>query len=349
MPLCSCGVIPVATSMYKRGATKGATLSFLISTPQTGIDSILITLNQMGFQFAIIRPIIALITGVIGGIIGDWGGNQDYQTTKKINHSHESKTFIDGLKYAFITLPQDLMSPFIKGLMISGLISVLLPEGFFMKNDLTGITGMIVIALASIPMYVCATASVPIAMALIVKGGLEPGAAFVFLMAGPATNAATISVILNALGKKIVYIYIAVIFVSSIIFGLLINQYEQFITFPDLTHNHSHNMFWKLFSDISVFIMLIISWYTIIIKLFIKKDVDQETSTLERADLTLIIKGMTCNHCKETAKNAIEDCHGVDKVSIDLESGKAILTGSKIDEKEIMSSINDVGFSASKL
>ena len=79
MPLCSCGVIPVATSMYKRGATKGATLSFLISTPQTGIDSILITLNQMGLQFAIIRPIIALITGVIGGIIGDWGGNKDYQ------------------------------------------------------------------------------------------------------------------------------------------------------------------------------------------------------------------------------------------------------------------------------
>jgi uncharacterized membrane protein YraQ (UPF0718 family)/copper chaperone CopZ len=349
MPLCSCGVIPVATSMYKRGATKGATLSFLISTPQTGIDSILITLNQMGLQFAIIRPIIALITGVIGGIIGDWGGNKDYQSNQKINHSHESKTFMDGLKYAFITLPQDLVNPFLKGLMISGLIAVLLPEGFFMNNNLTGVTGMIVIALASIPMYVCATASVPIAMALIVKGGLEPGAAFVFLMAGPATNAATISVIVNSLGKKIVYIYISVIFVSSIVFGLLINKYQQFISLPDLAHNHSHNMFWNLFSDISVFIMLIITWYTIIIKPFIKKDITQETSTLEHADLTLIIKGMTCNHCKETAKNAIEDCQGVEKVKIDLESGKALITGSTIDKKEIMASINSVGFSASKL
>ena len=116
-----------------------------------------------------------------------------------------------------------------------------------MNNNLTGVTGMIVIALASIPMYVCATASVPIAMALIVKGGLEPGAAFVFLMAGPATNASTISVIVNSLGKKIVYIYISVIFVSSIVFGLLINKYQQFIILPDLTHNHSHNMFWNLF------------------------------------------------------------------------------------------------------
>ena len=70
MPLCSCGVIPVATSMHKRGASKGATLSFLISTPQTGIDSILLTLNQMGLQFAIVRPIVALLTGVIGGLIG---------------------------------------------------------------------------------------------------------------------------------------------------------------------------------------------------------------------------------------------------------------------------------------
>ena len=350
MPLCSCGVIPVATSMYKRGASKGATLSFLISTPQTGIDSMLITLNQMGLQFAIIRPIIALITGIIGGLFGDWGGETDYQTKNKINHSHKSKTLMDGLKYSFITLPQDLINPFMKGLIISGIIAILLPEGFFIKNNLTGITGMIVIALASVPMYVCATASVPIAMSLIIQGGLEPGAAFVFLMAGPATNAATISVIMNSLGKKIVYIYVSVIFVSAIIFGLIINQYQHLITLPNhLSHNHSHNMFWNIFSDISVFIMLIITWYTIIGSYFIKQSSSKESDQIKNYDLTLIIKGMTCNHCKETATNAIEDCQGVEKVEVDLDSGKAMVHGKLIDEQEIIESINSVGFSVSKL
>ena len=350
MPLCSCGVIPVAASMYKRGASKGATLSFLISTPQTGIDSILITLNQMGVQFAIIRPIIALITGVIGGLFGDWGGNKDYQTKTQIKHTHQSKTIIDGLKYAFITLPKDLINPFMKGLIISGIIAVLLPEGFFIKNNLTGITGMIIIALASVPMYVCATASVPIAMSLIIQGGLEPGAAFVFLMAGPATNAATISVIMNSLGKKIVYIYVSVIFVSAIISGLLINAYQHLIELPiHLSHNHTHNIFWNVFSDMSVFLMLIIAWYTIIGSPFINKNKIKESDVIKKFDLTLIVKGMTCNHCKETAMSAIEDCQGIEKVEIDLESGKTMISGKTIDEKEIIESINSVGFSVSKL
>ncbi len=207
MPLCSCGVIPVATSMYKRGATKGATLSFLISTPQTGIDSIILTWSQMGPQFAIIRPIVALITGIIGGLIGESAAEKDYQTNNQINHTHDKKRWLDGVKYTFITLPQDIINPLIKGILISGLISILVPSDFFISYKLTGILAMLVIALASIPIYVCATASVPIAMTLISKG-LDPGAAFVFLMAGPATNAATISVILNSLGRKIIYVYI---------------------------------------------------------------------------------------------------------------------------------------------
>ena len=222
MPLCSCGVIPVATSMYKRGATKGSTLSFLISTPQTGVDSIILTWYQMGPQFAIIRPIIALITGILGGFIGENFSDKEYQTTASISHEHQKKSLMDGLRYTFITLPQDIINPLIKGILISALISILVPDDFFGSYQLPGIIAMLLIGLTSIPVYVCATASVPIAVTLISKG-LDPGAAFVFLMAGPATNAATISVIMNALGKKMIYIYICVIFVSAIFFGSLIN------------------------------------------------------------------------------------------------------------------------------
>ena len=348
MPLCSCGVIPVSTSMYKRGATKGATLSFLISTPQTGVDSILLTLNQMGPQFAIIRPIVALITGVIGGLFGDLIGGKDYQTKTTVNHSHESKSFKDGLKYAFMTLPQDIIKPLIKGIIISGLISVLLPTDFFVSYNLTGITAMVIIAIASVPIYVCATASVPIAMMLISKG-LEPGAAFVFLMAGPATNAATISVIINSLGKKIVYVYISIIFISSIIFGLLINVFLDPNSLPiHMAHAHSHNALWNIFSDISLYTMLIITGYTIFNQ-FSNKNSSQKTTSSQTADLAIIIKGMTCNHCKETAMDAIQTCNGVETVSIDLESGQAMIDGKLINEQEIIESINSVGFSVSKL
>ena len=348
MPLCSCGVIPVSTSMYKRGATKGATLSFLISTPQTGVDSILLTLNQMGPQFAIIRPIVALITGVIGGMFGDLISDNDYKSTANVKHKHEPKSLLDGLKYSFITLPQDVIKPLIKGIIISGFISILLPNDFFASYNLTGITAMIIIAIASVPIYVCATASVPIAMMLISKG-LEPGAAFVFLMAGPATNAATISVIINSLGKKIVYVYISVIFISSIIFGLLINAFLDPNSLPmNMHHGHSHNMIWNIFSQLSVSGMIIITVYTLFSQF--KGQSKNDISNLNQSvDLSIIIKGMTCNHCKETATEAINSCHGVEDASIDLESGEALINGTNLDEKEIIKSINSVGFSVSNL
>ena len=347
MPLCSCGVIPVSTSMYKRGATKGATLSFLISTPQTGVDSILLTLNQMGPQFAIIRPIVALITGVIGGMFGDLISDNDYKSTANVKHKHEPKSLLDGLKYSFITLPQDVIKPLIKGIIISGFISILLPNDFFASYNLTGITAMIIIAIASVPIYVCATASVPIAMMLISKG-LEPGAAFVFLMAGPATNAATISVIINSLGKKIVYVYISVIFISSIIFGLLINAFLDPNSLPmNMHHGHSHNIIWNIFSQLSVSGMIIITGYTLFSQF--KGQSKNDTNLNQSVDLSIIIKGMTCNHCTETATEAINSCHGVEDVSIDLESGQALISGKNLDEKEIITSINSVGFSISNL
>jgi len=348
MPLCSCGVIPVSTSMYKRGATKGATLSFLISTPQTGVDSILLTLNQMGPQFAIIRPIVALITGVIGGMFGDLISDNDYKSTTTIKHKHGPKSLLDGLKYSFITLPQDVIKPLIKGIIISGFISVLLPSDFFASYNLTGITAMIIIALASVPIYVCATASVPIAMMLISKG-LEPGAAFVFLMAGPATNAATISVIINSLGKKIVYVYISVIFISSIIFGLLINAFLDPNSLPmNMHHGHSHNIIWNIFSQLSVSGMIIITGYTLFSQ-FKGQSKNNSSNLNQTVDLSIIVKGMTCNHCKETATEAINSCHGVEDVSINLESGKTLINGKNLDKKEIITSINSVGFSVSNL
>ena len=271
----------------------------------------------MGPQFAIVRPIVALITGIIGGFIGEKFTENDLEHNSKSNYTHGNKKFIDGIKYAFITLPQDIINPLIKGILISSLIAILVPSDFFASYNINGLMAMILIGITSVPIYVCATASVPIAMVLISKG-LDPGAAFVFLMAGPATNAATISVIMNSLGKKIVYIYIAVIFTSAIIFGTLINLFLDPASIPNqLAHNHSHNFFWDWFSNISIYMMLAITWFSLLKK-------DKKMNLDNNADLILIIKGMTCNHCKKTATEAIESCNGVENVNIDLETGKPL-------------------------
>ena len=131
LPLCSCGVIPVFSYLKKHGATKGAATSFLISTPQTGIDSILITYSMLGPVFAIIRPIIALITGVIGGLLTENMIKEDYLSSTKINHEHKKKNLNDAIKYAFISLPQDIAWPLIKGILLAGLITLIIPVNFF--------------------------------------------------------------------------------------------------------------------------------------------------------------------------------------------------------------------------
>lgn len=341
MPLCSCGVIPVAASLYKRGASKGATLSFLISTPQTGVDSILITYGMLGPVFAMTRPVIALITGVIGGLFTEQINSEDYTTSIKTNHKHPKKTLKDAIKYAFISLPQDIAGPLIKGILMAGLITLLIPDNFFQDYGITGWSAMILMAVLSIPMYICATASVPIAAGLI-SSGIEPGAAFVFLMAGPATNIATISVIINTLGKKIVYIYLSTIFTCSIIFGALINKFI-IINLNSMHHQMNHNHWLNILSGL---LLLAVCIYAISNKFFIKDVIE---NLKNKADLSFIVKGMTCNHCKETVTEAINTCDGIQDVTINLESGQTFIYGNNLNKQHIITSINNVGYSIGEI
>jgi len=341
MPLCSCGVIPVAASLYKRGASKGATLSFLISTPQTGVDSILITYGMLGPVFAMTRPVIALITGVIGGLFTEQINSEDYTTSIKTNHKHPKKTLKDAIKYAFISLPQDIAGPLIKGILMAGLITLLIPDNFFQDYGITGWSAMILMAVLSIPMYICATASVPIAAGLI-SSGIEPGAAFVFLMAGPATNIATISVIINTLGKKIVYIYLSTIFTCSIIFGALINKFI-IINLNSMHHQMNHNHWLNILSGL---LLLAVCIYAISSKFFIKDVIENLEN---KADLSFIVKGMTCNHCKETVTEAINTCDGIQDVTINLESGQTFIYGNNLNKQHIITSINNVGYSIGEI
>jgi uncharacterized membrane protein YraQ (UPF0718 family) len=228
LPLCSCGVIPVSMSLHKHGASKGSTISFLLSTPQTGADSIFVTLSLLGPVFAIFRPLAAFVTGIIGGsLVNAFDRDDGPQEKEKCSDSccaeNVRHRIIGGFRFAFITLPRDIGRPMLVGIMIAAFISALVPNDFFVGRFAHPWLEMLVMMILGIPVYVCATASVPIAVALILKG-ISPGAALVFLMTGPATNAASFATIFKSLGRKTAFIYLATVAGSALAAGFLLNS-----------------------------------------------------------------------------------------------------------------------------
>ncbi len=250
LPVCSCGVIPLATSIKKSGASKGATLSFLISTPITGVDSILATYGIFGWIFTIYRVITSMVIAMVAGILTNLFDKEEiavksgFSAVKVSNTfspivpkpkkeeasccstassccSAEEKSFwlTSALRYAFVMLLGDIAKPLLWGLLLGALITVAIPQSISdILIEYSWFSYIIVIAIA-VPMYVCATASLPIAAGLMLSG-VSAGAAFVFLSAGPATNTVTIGVVKKMLGTRSLTIYLGSIVVGSIVFGL---------------------------------------------------------------------------------------------------------------------------------
>ncbi len=278
LPVCSCGVIPLATSIKKSGASNGSTLSFLISTPITGIDSILATYGMFGWIFTIYRVVTSMIISIIAGILSNIYAHEEEIPKKKpafsmaaptnntsvMNFSavtaatSNEETCSEGsccsgescddkkgsmvqraFSYAFTTLLKDIAAPLLFGLLIGALITVAVPENLSeILVKYNWLSYLIVIAIA-VPMYVCATASLPIAAGLMLAG-VSPGAAFVFLSAGPATNTVTIGVVKKMLGTKTLYIYLGTIIVGSIIFGLGLDYLFRDVNVKELVHMDEH-------------------------------------------------------------------------------------------------------------
>lgn len=252
LPLCSCGVVPAALSLRKRGATKGATLSFLISTPQTGVDSIAITYALLDPIMTVFRPVATFATAVVAGVtenILNSSKEGPVPVSKKTvqltvlpmtsatpdacgcsscgSHEGEAENFVQkvrsGIKYAYIELLGEIGFWLIVGVVIAGIISYFVPANMVGSYLGGGIGSMLLALVVGIPLYICATASTPLAAVLILKG-MSPGAAFVFLLVGPATNAATITMVLKFLGKRTTVVYLASIALCAVISGLVLDQ-----------------------------------------------------------------------------------------------------------------------------
>lgn len=349
LPLCSCGVIPVSASLRRHGASRGATTAFLLSTPQTGVDSIMVTLSLLGPVFAVFRPLAALVTGVAGGgLVDAFDGAEDGEAAEAEPDTCQDSCCSEGspgskalaaLRYGFYTLPQDIGRSLLIGLLLAGLITALVPKDLATLVG-TGVLGLFVMMAFGLPIYVCATASVPIAAALIYKG-VSPGAAFVFLVTGPATNAATIATVWKVLGRRTALIYLGTVAVSALVFGALLNLIYTHTGQEATQHMH------KLIPDgVKVGSAAVLLLVLTVALLYRPKAAPKETTMAPDAaeTVTLDVQGMSCSHCVGSVTRALDECAGVDGAEVDLKSGRAVISGRGLDASALQAAVEALGY-----
>jgi uncharacterized membrane protein YraQ (UPF0718 family) len=295
LPLCSCGVIPAALGLRRSGASKPSTISFLVSTPETGVDSVSVSYALLGPLFAIVRPIAAIVSAIYAGAMVRWFASENNSTPNsehvhtsccsstlqeaaehksiaqektKEEHSHNAHssccdkeatlTRDDShhaappskarrvVSYASGKLLEDIVVWLLIGLALAATIKTWVPTDFLTQWG-DGIVAMLVMAVIGIPMYICATASTPLAVGFL-AAGLSPGAVLVFLMAGPATNVSTMGMIRQEMGGKTLGLYLFSVITASVGFGYLLNyiiahfSLESFINTESHMHQHGANV-----------------------------------------------------------------------------------------------------------
>ncbi len=345
MPLCSCGVLPTGISLFRNGASRGSTNSFLISTPQTGVDSILVTYSMLGLPFAIIRPLVALVTGFSGGVLTNWLV-KDKKTRDHLDEGVESKpkkSLAYMFRYAYVEFLQDISQWLIIGLLMAALIAVLIPDNFFTEHITNDWAGMFLILIASIPLYVCATASVPIAAVLLMKG-LPPGAILVFLMAGPATNIATITVLMKTLGRQTTLIYLGTIVFGAMAFGYLINQLPREWFAPLMTggdHHHEILPKWLSIGSAVTLVVLVINGY---LQKYIFTQKTEDMQDANAAGMLVKVTGMDCNHCKNSVELNLKKIDNIDNVIADLKSQTVQIEGKDVDMEKVKETVESLGY-----
>ena len=335
LPLCSCGVIPAALGLQRDGAGRGATVGFLISTPQTGVDSVLVSASFLGWPFALFKVAAAAITGLFGGTLAGALGGAHEAPLNEAASERQAPRSLRGLIEHTVSILRTIWHWIALGVIASAVITTWVPP-----DTLTGLgsLGSLLAVLAiSIPLYVCATGSVPIAAAL-VASGLPTGSALVFLMAGPATNLATIGAVYRALGIRTLSIYLSTIVVGSLSAGLLFDSLlpTAISTMP----HHQHGMRWWELGSTLILCSLTL-WFAL----------DELRSWLHKAraeasDTTSIevsVDGMTCNGCRTGLEKALLNTPGVDAAVVILEPGSARVWG-ELDTKSLQQAIIKAGY-----
>lgn len=361
VPLCSCGVIPTAMSLYRQGASKGASVSFLIATPQTGVDSIIATYSLMGLPFALMRPLVAIVTSLLGGQLVNWFDTPAAPATPVAAPNEEPDRRLgfgarirQALNYAFVEMMQDIGRWLVLGLVIAGLITAWVPDSVFSVLADNTLLSILVVLACAVPMYLCATGSIPIAVALMLKG-LSPGTALVLLMAGPAVNVASMLVVRKVMGLRTLLLYLLSIVGGAVGFALAIDYLlprHWFTSHLEAMQSccHEHTPWFNVACSILLLILLLHALWR---RYFHKGGCghthchchDEECHCHTEADeaLTLHITGMSCNHCRAHVEQAIKAVPGVTDVKVDLTDAQAIIKGNASPES-IRQAVESIGF-----
>jgi uncharacterized membrane protein YraQ (UPF0718 family)/copper chaperone CopZ len=335
LPICSCGVIPLAAGIRNDGASKAATMAFLVSTPTTGIDSIFVTYAFLGTAFAIVRPIAALVGGLFVGLLVSLAIKEKTQKREFASgpeHHHSlGQRLKDGLGYGFGVLPEDIGKTIFWGVLIGGVLSGLLPTDIsqqYLSNPLIAYPLMLVI---SVPLYVCAVASVPIAAAMMSKG-LVPGAALAFLIAGTATNTVTIAFVVKKFGKKVLFIYLAAIVVLALVFGGVLDAVISQVTANQM-----------LFTGKDLPLALQLSAVILLVGLVARGLLHGKSKTTEEAGITISIPDMNCKHCQAAVTKAIQEIPGVTNIEVSLDE-RVVKVSGDVERSTIEKKIKEAGY-----
>ncbi|MBN2886943.1 MAG: permease [Chromatiaceae bacterium] len=345
LPLCSCGVIPTALGLRREGASKGATTAFLISTPQTGVDSILVSAAFLGWPFALFKVVAAFLTGILGGLavnrLSPPETPADVAPAAQTDERPREPGLVAVLRYAVFDLLAAIDLWIVLGVLVAAAISVLLPADFFAGQGWSsGLLGLMVVLAISLPLYVCTTGSVPVAASLI-AAGLPAGSALVFLMAGPATNVATFGAIYRTLGGRVLSIYLAVVILMSLAFGLL---FDWLLATPAaaVAPHQAHEGGWL--GLLSALILL--GLLALLAARRLRPS--RAASASPASDLVLRVEGMRCGHCVASVKQALEGCASVESAEPNLGSGLVRVRGRGIEPGTLIEAVRQAGFQAAE-
>ena len=337
LPLCSCGVIPTGLGLQRDGASRGATVGFLISTPQTGVDSILVSASFLGWPFALFKVVSAALTGLVGGFLTDMV-EAESSAPQPPEASSQSKrpTIRDGVAHG-VDILQTIWRWLVFGVLASAAIDVFLPDSWSSQlSEVSPWMAMLAVLAISTPLYVCATASVPIAAAL-VAGGFPPGAALVFLMAGPATNVATLGAVYRGLGSRALGIYLGTIVFGSMTLGVLFDSVV--VSTQSTMMPHAHEAAWWARASAIALTGLLLKFLLDDLRGMLGGD----TSIDAQSAVSLPVEGMTCGGCVAKLQKRLLQTDGIDSAQVTLEPGSAVVAGS-LDAPTITAIIIDAGF-----
>ncbi len=408
LPICSCGVIPTSIALRREGASRGASVSFLISTPATGVDSILATYSLLGLPFAILRPIAAFATALFGGVLTNivsrgedtaahakahpetidfddcdtdhhcGCGHCEKEHDDQEGHGHcgcgghdvHQMTFLqkvaETFRYGLVNMVGDVSKWLLIGLLLGALISAFVPNELFLALREYPLLCMLAVLMLAMPMYTCATGSIPLALALVAKG-ITPGAALVLLMAGPATSIASMLVVGKAFGKRTLVAYLVSIAVGAIGFGLIVDTFFMDTFLAAMLPQggaecHGHGAL-GVFDYVCAGLLAAFMIYA----KFGHKGCgcghehgghcgcgheecschDHEEECDEGVHMIYRVNGMSCSHCKACVEKAVRMLDGVESAEADVSKKELRVEwhdAHDIDEGSLKKAVEEAGF-----